>query len=115
MELLILIHHPHTKPRPLKELLIEVAGTYDRALGSPSERQSLALSHSSILMLRWPAVDLGWPSWYPDDKGTLVTAGMPLLYAPPGDRSEMLRPDRLAALIRAGAAGPSSDLGYCGG
>ena len=115
MELLILIHHPHTKPRPLKELLIEVAGTYDRALGSPSERRSLALSHSSILMLRWPAVDLGWPNWYPDDKGTLVTAGMPLLYAPPGDHSEMLRPDRLAALIRAEAAGPSSDLGYCGG
>ena len=115
MELLILIHHPHATPRPLKELLIEVAGTYDQALGATSESQVLALDHSSLLLLRWPALDLGWPYWFPGERGTLATVGMPLLYAPPGEASEMLKPERLARMIRAEETGASSDLGYCGG
>ena len=115
LELLILIHHPNASPRPLKELLVEVAGTYGRAMGSVAKQHFLELKHCSILLLRWPGVSLGWRHWHMTDSGTLATAGMPLLYAPPGQDSQMLKPDKLAALIHANGSGASSDLGYCGG
>jgi len=115
LELLILIHHRHAQPRPLKELLVEVADIYDRAMGLASQQHFLQLPHSSILLLCWPASGLGWPGWHRTDAGTLATAGMPLLYTPPDGESQMLRPDKLVGLIRGKAGGAASGLGYCGG
>jgi len=115
LELLIAIHHPQTRIRPVKELITEIAGEYDRAMGLASDRKSYDCGHSVMILLRWADVNLGWPAWYQGNDGTLATVGMPLLYAPPNDSSEMLRPAKLAQLIRAGGDGASGQLGYCGG
>jgi len=120
LELLVVIYHPGTSVRPVKELMAEVAGEYDRAMGTVSDRHTAQTHHTAVLHLKWPAADLGWQHWVEDEEGVLATVGMPLLSWSPdsgasGGKSGMLTPGRLAKLIRGGANGAAGELGFCGG
>jgi hypothetical protein len=115
VQLLIVIHHPHTPLRPASEIAQDVAAVYDRVMGSTSRRHLHELEHTLVLLLDWPAVTLGWPAWEGEAQGDglLATAGLPLIYAPVGEPGEVLRPDRVKRLMSSDQH--ASDLGWCGG
>lgn len=115
MELLIVIHHPHTPLRPVEELAVEVGGVYDRVMGMVGERQWLTTPHTAMILLRWRDVNLGWRHWHPNETGTLAVVGMPLLYGPPDGPSDMVRAEKLNRWILADDHGAAAELGFCGG
>lgn len=119
MELLVIISHPRVSVRPAQAMAGELAGVYDRVYESQSEQKYLQMPHASVVLLKWPPAGLGWSHWQEVNGGTLITAGQPLLYCPPGGVSSMLTPQRLAEFIRGRGddegGEPSGELRYCGG
>lgn len=121
MQLLTVIHHPQSDIRPVRELVIELAGVYDRVMGQASQRHTTELSHTAVILLSWPCRDLGFPVWHEYSEGALATVGLPTMYCPPlgatddDDESEMLTPARLAQLIAGRGDNADARLGYCGG
>ena len=115
MELLVVISHPQRTIRSPGSIADDLARVYDAAYSQTSKRQTMGFPHATVILLSWQEPVLGWSSWREDDRGTMATVGLPLLHCPPGEKSAMLSPDRLATFVDEAAGGRSEDLGCCGG
>lgn len=113
MELLAVIHHPGVHIRPAEEIALDLSRPYDKAMGQPSTRWVHELPFATVILLEWSAHRLAWKSWHEADGCVLATAGLPLLYTPMDEASEMLTPARLARFL--GPDGATKKLGCCGG
>ena len=115
MELLAVIHHPGKPIRAARDIAAQLAAVYDKVFDAPGHTHLIELPHTLIVMRTWAPKQLGWKPWHVDGTRTLATVGLPALHCPPGARSEMLSPAKLASLVHGRGHLPHGDLAFAGG